>query len=51
MFAPSIKVDFEKLQQEEPAEEPRKAKAKATPKARAGARRPMASEASKSGKD
>ena len=51
MFAPSIKVDFDKLQQEETEEPQRPAKAKATPKARAAARKPAATEGSKSGKD
>ena len=47
MFAPSIKVDFDKLQGEEEAEEPRAAKAKAAPKARAGARKAAATESAK----
>jgi len=42
MFAPSIKVDFDKLQGEEEVEEARPAKAKAAPKARAGAARKAA---------
>ena len=47
MFAPSIKVDFEKLQGEEVEEQPRTAKAKAAPKARAGAKKPANTEAGK----
>lgn len=51
MFSPSINVDFAKLQQEETEAPPRAAKAKATPKARAAARKPAATDAGKSGKD
>jgi hypothetical protein len=51
MFAPSIKVDFDKLKQEEDLPEKSKtAKAKAAPRARAGARKPAA-EAVKDAKD
>lgn len=47
MFAPSIKVDFDKLQGEEEIEEPRTAKAKAAPKARAGAKKAAATQSTK----
>ncbi|MCZ2111604.1 MAG: hypothetical protein LC118_18925 [Dehalococcoidia bacterium] len=47
MFAPSIKVDFDKLQGEEEAEEARPARAKAAPKARAGAKKAATTEATK----
>ena len=51
MFAPSLNIDFTKLQQEETEAPPRAAKAKATPKARAAARKPAAPDTTKSGKD
>lgn len=51
MFAPSLKVDFDKLKGEEEAEEPRAAKAKAAPKARPGARKAAATTESAKDKD
>jgi hypothetical protein len=51
MFAPSINIDFTKLQQEETEAPPRAAKTRAAPKARAAARKPAATDAAKSGKE